>query len=59
VSLTWETRHQNYSLVSICNVNAAACKDSLVMTELNGWMELDQNPVKIHSSVRLEKVRLG
>lgn len=45
VSLTWETRHQNYSLVSICNVNSASCKDSLVMTEPNGWMELDGAPV--------------
>ena len=30
LSLTWETRHQNYSLVSICDT-LANCKDSLVM----------------------------
>jgi len=45
VSLTWETRHQNYALVSVCDVTAAKCKDSLVMTEQSGWMELDGAPV--------------
>eukprot|EP00095_Tigriopus_kingsejongensis_P009977 maker-scaffold17_size721972-snap-gene-5.18 protein:Tk09977 transcript:maker-scaffold17_size721972-snap-gene-5.18-mRNA-1 annotation:"hypothetical protein DAPPUDRAFT_307138" len=45
VSLTWENRHQNYSIVSICDVTAASCRDSLVMTEPNGWLELDQAPV--------------
>ena len=29
LSLTWETRHQNYSLVSICDT-LANCRDSLV-----------------------------
>ncbi|TRY64286.1 hypothetical protein TCAL_02614 [Tigriopus californicus] len=45
VSLTWENRHQNYSIVSICDVAVANCRDSLVMTEPNGWLELDQAPV--------------
>ena len=47
VSLTWENRHQNYSLVSVCDVarRIPDCKDSLVMTEPNGWLELDQPPV--------------
>jgi len=48
VSLTWESRHQNYTLVSICDVTARRgpeCKDSLVMTETAGWMEVDQPPV--------------
>ncbi len=44
VSLTWETRHQNYSLVSICNT-LATCKDSLVMTEPVGWLDLDHSPI--------------
>ena len=44
VSLTWETRHQNYSLVSICDT-LASCRDSLVMTEPNGWMDLDHPPI--------------
>ena len=47
VSLTWENRHQNYSLVSVCDTSGRipSCKDSLVMTEPNGWLELDQPPV--------------
>lgn len=47
VSLTWENRHQNYSLVSVCDVSSRipSCKDSLVMTEPNGWLELDQSPI--------------
>ena len=45
VSLTWENRHQNYSIVSICDVSLATCRDSLVMTEARGWMELDEAPV--------------
>ena len=47
VTLTWENRHQNYSLVSVCDVSntIASCKDSLVITEANGWLELDQPPV--------------
>ena len=47
VSLTWENRHQNYSLVSVCDVSSRipSCKDSLVMTEANGWLELDQPPI--------------
>ena len=44
ISLTWESRHQNYSLVSICDTGAA-CRDSLVMTEPNGWMDLDHSPL--------------
>ena len=44
ISLTWESRHQNYSLVSICDTSAA-CRDSLVMTEPNGWMDLDHPPI--------------
>ena len=44
ISLTWESRHQNYSLVSICDTGAA-CRDSLVMTEPNGWMDLDHPPL--------------
>ena len=47
ISLTWENRHQNYTLVSVCDVSnrAPSCKDSLVMTESNGWMEMDEPPV--------------
>jgi len=46
VSLTWENRHQNYTLVSVCDtVGIPSCKDSLVMTESSGWMEVDQPPV--------------
>ena len=44
LALTWETRHQNYSLVSICDT-LATCTDSLVMTETQGWMDLDQVPI--------------
>ena len=39
-----ESRHQNYSLVSICDT-LASCKDSLVMTETTGWMDLDHVPI--------------
>ena len=45
VSLTWENRHQNYSIVSVCDVNKASCRDSLVMTQSNGWMDLDDPPI--------------
>ena len=47
VSLTWENRHQNYTLVSVCDVGSRvpACKDSLVMTENSGWMEVDEPPI--------------
>ena len=44
VSLTWESRHQNYSLVSICDT-FASCRDSLVMTEPVGWLDLDHAPI--------------
>lgn len=44
VSLTWENRLQNYSVVSICEVSIANCRDSLVLTEPNGWMELREAP---------------
>lgn len=47
VALTWETRHQNYSVVSICDVGGASanCQDSLVMTAPGGWLELEEPPV--------------
>jgi len=45
VSLTWENRRQNYAIVSICDVNSANCRDSLVMTEPKGWLELDKAPI--------------
>ena len=31
--------------MSVCDVSVASCKDSLVMTEPSGWMELDQAPI--------------
>ena len=45
MTTTHQNRHQNYSIVSVCDVSVASCKDSLVMTEPRGWMELDQAPV--------------
>jgi dipeptidyl-peptidase-4 len=45
VSLTWENRHQNYSVVSVCQAAAGACADSLVMTSPGGWLELEEAPV--------------
>ncbi len=45
LALTWENRDQNYAIVSICEVTLATCRDSLVMTEEKGWMELDKAPI--------------
>lgn len=45
ISLTWENRVQNYSVVSICDTDVAKCQDSLVLTEPNGWLELRQAPL--------------
>jgi len=45
VSLTWENRHQNYSVVSVCKALSASCSDSLVMTSPGGWLELEEAPV--------------
>jgi len=47
VALTWENRHQNYSVVNICDVSASKpdCQDSLVMTSPKGWLELEEAPV--------------
>lgn len=45
VSLTWENRHQNYSVVSICEALKAKCQDNLVMTAPGGWLELEEAPV--------------
>ena len=45
ISLAWENRVQNYSVVSICDTGVARCQDSLVLTEPNGWLELRQAPV--------------
>merc|ERR1719499_2764483 len=45
VSLTWENRHQNYSVVSVCQALSGRCSDSLVMTSPGGWLELEEAPV--------------
>ena len=45
VSLTWENRHQNYSVVSVCEALSGRCSDSLVMTSPGGWLELEEAPV--------------
>merc|ERR1712106_309785 len=45
VSLTWENRHQNYSVVSVCEALDGRCSDSLVMTSPGGWLELEEAPV--------------
>ncbi|XP_023340211.1 inactive dipeptidyl peptidase 10 [Eurytemora carolleeae] len=47
VSLTWENRHQNYSVVNICDVGGSSpdCQDALVMTSPKGWLELEEAPV--------------
>jgi len=44
VSLTWENRHQNHSIVSICDVTLVKCRDSLVMEQNKGWLELEEAP---------------
>jgi len=45
LSLTWENRHQNYSVVSACEALRGSCSDILVMTSPGGWLELDKAPV--------------
>ncbi len=45
LALTWENRDQNYAIVSVCDVDRATCRDSLVMTENKGWLELDKPPI--------------
>ena len=47
IAMTWENRHQNYSVVNICHLSASNpdCQDSLVMTSPNGWLELEEAPV--------------
>jgi len=47
VSLTWENRHQNYSVVNVCDLsnNNPDCGDVLVMTSPDGWLELEDAPV--------------
>ena len=45
VALTWENRHQNYSVVSVCEAIPADCQDSLVMTSPGGWLELEEPPL--------------
>eukprot|EP00096_Caligus_rogercresseyi_P014799 TRINITY_DN728_c0_g1_i2.p1 TRINITY_DN728_c0_g1~~TRINITY_DN728_c0_g1_i2.p1 ORF type:complete len:505 (-),score=108.80 TRINITY_DN728_c0_g1_i2:135-1649(-) len=45
LSLTWENRVQNYSIVSLCQADTGSCSDSLVMEEPRGWMELEEPPV--------------
>jgi len=45
VALTWENRHQNYSVVSVCQALAGQCADSLVMTSPGGWLELEEAPI--------------
>jgi dipeptidyl-peptidase-4 len=47
VAMTWENRHQNYSVVNICDMSGRNpdCQDSLVMTSPNGWLELEEAPV--------------
>ncbi len=39
------SREQNYAIVSVCDVDLATCRDSLVMTEDKGWLELDKAPI--------------
>ncbi len=31
--------------MSVCDVDLATCRDSLVMTEDKGWLELDKAPI--------------
>ena len=45
VALTWENRHQNYSVVSVCEAIPADCKDNLVMKSPSGWLELEEPPL--------------
>ena len=45
VSLTWENRHQNYSVVSVCQALSGRCSDSLVITSPGGWLKLLEAPV--------------
>ena len=45
IALTWENRHQNYSVVSVCQALQGQCQDSLVMTSPGGWLELEEAPV--------------
>ena len=42
----------------MCDVSVASCKDSLVMTEPSGWMELDQAPVFTKDGRQFAMVRL-
>ena len=45
VALTWENRHQNYSVVSVCEALKGSCTDNLVMTAPGGWLELEEPPL--------------
>ena len=45
LALTWENRHQNYSVVSVCEALRGACTDNLVMTAPGGWLELEEPPL--------------
>jgi len=45
VALTWENRHQNYSVVSVCEALSGDCADNLVMTAPGGWLELEEPPL--------------
>jgi len=45
VALTWENRHQNYSVVSVCEALRGDCQDNLIMTSPGGWLELEEAPV--------------
>jgi len=45
IALTWENRHQNYSVVSVCQALQGQCQDSLVMTSPGGWLELEEPPM--------------
>ena len=43
--MTWENRHQNYSVVSVCEALRGSCTDNLVMTAPGGWLELEEAPL--------------
>ena len=43
--MTWENRHQNYSVVSVCEALRGSCTDNLVMTAPGGWLELEEPPL--------------
>ena len=45
MALTWENRHQNYSVVSVCEALRGDCQDNLIMTSPGGWLELEEAPV--------------